>query len=644
MNDLSSPGPGQPPLLPWLRDGPVHTSDQAHVSDDNKDTDTKQRASHDGTSNHPLKGRRSSKRVAMFLTKPSYTLRVGSMNVCRDNRIRLRCLLRKLVVQHNWVDASGVLSTLLKGTCREKSPHNNRMKYWAAMELLQHMKIDPNAYSSRIQHLYDTWKEKIKSKRKWPLKDRSVMLEYILSCLARNSHDYARINLQSLQQEDEHARDEKSDLIMGLTNYELWYSDLPNEMRLGNLEETCLHLESDIVKNNSSEDTYNLKEEDAASIYETFSNLHYHSETSVMNDKYTDANVNQRLDVEVYRAKPIEQNKKFQSQDFYMNSAESSGETDGSMQDDYDQFHCSSPYNIHSLQSLLPVRVPSSENLMDIISFRRLFFGDHYKEALKFLKLALQSPRPISEAALLPLIQLLLLGGHANEAIVVLEQFCNESSSVLSLRLKARLWECFDSDKCDNISVCFEDVMKKDPTCRHSLARLLDLHKKGEYSSERLVEMIALHLEATYGDHTSWREFALCLLNLSQCEEDRMSVCIDGEQVKSEQMHTVRFCKTPPSFVEGMSGKTWKFRCKWWLNRHFSKHVLASEMAEGDLQLMSYKAACASHLYGQEMEYVVRVCSYVNEHEKEHDRTQTLLFLRTHMQNSVGFFSNFVRK
>lgn len=64
----------------------------------------------------------------------------------------------------------------------------------------------------------------------------------------------------------------------------------------------------------------------------------------------------------------------------------------------------------------------------------------------------------------------------------------------------------------------------------------------------------------------------------------------------------------------------------------------------GDLQLMSYKAACASHLYGQEMEYVVRVCSYVNEHEKEHDRTQTLLFLRTHMQNSVGFFSNFVRK
>lgn len=135
---------------------------------------------------------------------------------------------------------------------------------------------------------------------------------------------------------------------MGLTNYELWYSDLPNEMRLGNLEETCLHLESDIVKNNSSEDTYNLKEEDAASIYETFSNLHYHSETSVMNDKYTDANVNQRLDVEVYRAKPIEQNKKFQSQDFYMNSAESSGETDGSMQDDYDQFHCSSPYNIHS--------------------------------------------------------------------------------------------------------------------------------------------------------------------------------------------------------------------------------------------------------------------------------------------------------
>ncbi|KNA16810.1 hypothetical protein SOVF_085840 isoform B, partial [Spinacia oleracea] len=234
------------------------------------------------------------------------------------------------------------------------------------------------------------------------------------------------------------------------------------------------------------------------------------------------------------------------------------------------------------MQSLLPVRVPSSDNFMDILSSRRQLFGDHYKEALKFLKLALQSPPPISEAALLPSVQLLLLGGHGKEALAIVEQSCNESSSILSFRLKARLWECFDANNYDELSACFEDVMKKDPTCRHSLARLMDLHQKGEYATERLVEMIALHLDATYGDHTSWREFALCLPKLSHCEEDRMSMCVDGEQVKSGNLHTTRFCRTPASLVEGMSGKAWKFRCKWWLNRHFSKHILASEMEEAD--------------------------------------------------------------
>ncbi|XP_021773764.1 uncharacterized protein LOC110737736 isoform X1 [Chenopodium quinoa] len=619
-----------------MEDDNLHTSNLDDVLDDKKEVEIKHRMPHKLNTG----GRRSFKRVALLLTVPTYTLKVGSMNVCHENRIRLRYLLRKLVVQRNWVDASGVLSALLQGTCREKAPQSNRFKYWVAMELLQHMDCNLDLYSSRIEHLYDTWKEKIKSNKRRPLKDRSVLLEYILFCLARNNHDSARLSLHSLQQEYESARDLKSNLVMGLTNYELWYSQLPNKMRLGNLEESCMPMESVTTKTNSQE-TDNLKDEDAASIYETFSELHYHSETSIVNGKDTCANVSQKPDGGVSGVKQVENDKKQQSQNFYMRSDESSVETDGSNQHAYDQYRCSSVYNVHSLQSLLPIRVPSSDNLMDMLSSRRQFFGDHYKEALKFLKLALQSPPPISVAALLPLIQLLLLDGHGKEALTILEQSCNESSYVLSFRLKARLCECFDVNNYDELSACFEDVMKRDPTCRHSLARLLDLNKKGEYVPERLVEMIALHLEATYGDHTSWREFALCLLKLSQCEEDRMSMCVVGEQIQSQNLHTIRFSRTPPSFVEGTSGKTWKFRCKWWLNRHFSKHVLASEIAEGDSRLMLYKAACASHFYGKEMEYVVRVHTYLNEHENDRNLSSILY---THMQNSVGFFSNLVRK
>lgn len=107
----------------------------------------------------------------------------------------------------------------------------------------------------------------------------------------------------------------------------------------------------------------------------------------------------------------------------------------------------------------------------------------------------------------------------------------------------------------------------------------------GVYETELLVEMIALHLEAIHGDHTLWREFALCLLKLTECEEDRISMCVDGEQVKREHMHSIRYSRTPISFVEGLSGKTWKFRCKWWLDRHFNKQTLESEMAAGNSDL-----------------------------------------------------------
>lgn len=69
------------------------------------------------------------KRIVLSLTKPSYILGLGSKTVRAENRIRLSHLLRRLMRQHNWTDASGVLSVLLKGTCKDKSPMSNRFKY-----------------------------------------------------------------------------------------------------------------------------------------------------------------------------------------------------------------------------------------------------------------------------------------------------------------------------------------------------------------------------------------------------------------------------------------------------------------------------------------------------------------------------------
>ena len=80
----------------------------------------------DGTGAIPA---RLVKRIVLSLTKPSYVLGLGSKTVRAENRVRLSHLLRRLMRQHNWTEASGVLSVFLKGTCKDKSPITNRFKY-----------------------------------------------------------------------------------------------------------------------------------------------------------------------------------------------------------------------------------------------------------------------------------------------------------------------------------------------------------------------------------------------------------------------------------------------------------------------------------------------------------------------------------
>ena len=76
-------------------------------------------------------GRRAAamRKITLALTKPSFVLGIGPKMLRAENRTTLRNVLRKLMMQQNWVEASGVLSMLLKGTLRDRSPIRNRLKY-----------------------------------------------------------------------------------------------------------------------------------------------------------------------------------------------------------------------------------------------------------------------------------------------------------------------------------------------------------------------------------------------------------------------------------------------------------------------------------------------------------------------------------
>lgn len=76
------------------------------------------------------------KGTMLAMKKPSYCLKKGvGVLQCGDgslrfqHRKRLFRILSQLTQQHNWTEASGVLSVLLQGTLKDESLSGNRAKY-----------------------------------------------------------------------------------------------------------------------------------------------------------------------------------------------------------------------------------------------------------------------------------------------------------------------------------------------------------------------------------------------------------------------------------------------------------------------------------------------------------------------------------
>ncbi|CAK9182961.1 unnamed protein product [Ilex paraguariensis] len=585
--------------------------------------------------------------IIRSVTKPSYALKqgIGSLRVDygglrSENRRRLRYLLRRLVRQHNWKEASGVLSVLLKGTLREKSVSKNRTKYWAAMELLRH-KTGVHVSSRKIQHIYELWMKKIGSMTGSQQKDRLVVqLEFIQFCLTHGNTEDAYQGVICLMQERGFGSDPISNLIVGLAFFQLWYSAIPKELQLRDFNEPYNPMQSEMSETRFDMSIDNSGGHDANKIQEVNSRFQCDSNTSVRNDKDIGlaVDVDQQREVSFDVDDTLQQENHcpyFQSQGFYVNACGDSEREVCSASSPGGGMPYGSVFYARGLDSwLLPLRLPhSGDKLEDLIYLHRNIRGDYYNNAVKYLQLALQSTPSVFEA-LLPLIQILLLGDRVKEALDELETSVHNLNTALPLRLKASLLERFASNNIVKVSTCYEDILKKDPTCSHSLSRLASMDQQGDYSSEKLLEMIALHLDATYAGCNTWKEFASCFLKLCQSEEDRMSICLDCNEGGHKQKYSSHVNGIPGMFTNDVSERTWRFRCRWWLTRHFSHSLLSSEIAAGDLPLLTYKAASASHLYGRELEYVVKASACL---EKENNM-ELFSFLQMHMLNSVGLY------
>nr|XP_043632851.1 uncharacterized protein LOC122604028 isoform X2 [Erigeron canadensis] len=583
--------------------------------------------------NNSQQNDRNIKGIMLSITKPSYTLKNTGRNVrslrCQ-HRSRLRYLLQQLVRRQNWSEASGVLSLLLKATIKDNCLLSNRTKYWAALELLHHMgsaKVKPR----RIQQLYDISMRKsyagTKNKRAFFKGRFDVQLEYLLFCLWQGDTDGAYQVVMSLLQESGFTSDPIANLVVGLAYSHLWYNAIQKEIGLHDSLESSSPIQSMSEPQQSM--SHNHSDEQSAVEVLACSSSLQNSNTSIRIDKVFDP----EKVVDQDRVVPMEVDYNLKKVPEYeeldMDPAESDQTGNASQFPHTGNKRYGSILYARDLDyMLMPIRQPITNNFEDFISLQRGIQTDHYKAAVKHLRVALHSTPPAFEA-LLPLIQILLFGDQVKEAIEEVESIVQNSDAALPFRLRASLLEHFSNEGANKLAICFEDALRKDPTCSHSLTKLIKLHHDGYYSVEKLVEMIALHLDATYADSEVWKEFASCFITLSQIDEDRMSTC-----EKSYGDSYTKCSKNPLDvFKDNLSRKSWKLRCRWWMNRHFTQTILASEIASGNMDLVAYKAASACHLYGPEFVYVVKAHKYLKK-----KRYQGRPVLKIHMEQAVKFY------
>ncbi|OAY83857.1 hypothetical protein ACMD2_15426 [Ananas comosus] len=669
---------------PSLGDAPVkvekeeeNDEDKGKVEEDDDDDDEEEEGEHGKNvvsfeEHHPAKPSRGPYKRPLGRSAPGPTLAV--------NRRRLGRLLARLARAHNWTEASGVLSLLLKGTPRGSSLLEDRRNFLVAMEIQKRLGRGSN-YQLKIKKMYEIWMSKLAWTKKCSKKvlvfffnlcfcfifiSRClIQLELAFFYLSQGNVQEAHNTTKFLVQDRECATEPTVNLIHGLILYHLWYSSLPEDMQIKGFDIQTSSEVNHMAFNDSYEEADMLEsseDHDAVNIEDNKFSSHCASESSIGNNK--------GIFMDYKSDAPRKQsNVARPANDFYISGSEMNAERAASP-NLHSNFQNTSIFLARGLdKTLLPIQLKHLDgDLEQSIYLYRKLANENYKDAVKHLRLALHSTAPVM-AALLPLIQLLLLGDRVEEALAELENSCLSSTAAISFRssesvtivsfdclqykvpitpvrigynnnhpsyrLRARLLECFYSNQATTISSCYEDALKRDPTCIYTLERLIKMHKTGSYITIQLMEMIALHLDSADGKSNVWEEFASCFLKLLTAGISDYEDCI-STNIQGDFTNITSSNKIPKVFTVGRAKETWKVRCRWWVNRHFSKNAFLAEIQAGDWKLLASKAACASHLYGPKFEYVKAVWSSL----VKEGGANLIKPLHTHILNTVKLHEN----
>uniref|UniRef100_A0ACD5ZTJ8 Uncharacterized protein n=1 Tax=Avena sativa TaxID=4498 RepID=A0ACD5ZTJ8_AVESA len=540
------------------------------------------------------------------------------------NRGRLGRLLHNLARTHRWRDAAGVFSVLLPGIQHLDSFEEAHSIYVAAMDIHRRLAEDSGKkrggksfYYLRTLKIFDVWIRRLI----WLptcAKKHLVKLELALFYLSQGNIDDAYNSTRTLIAKDGLQAEPTLNLIHGLISYDKWYSGLPKDMQLEELDvynESCT---TSVPSNSCGESGLQDSSDDSIDVDDASCRL-CSSEISINNGNIDKKYKISKKHVSVYHVKE--------------NDSVGSEVKEVAYTDFQSVFFNTSDTPTCGLEkSLLPLRLKhaagTSNNSFDVYwkykSTPNLFYAD----AERCLRVALHSSPPVM-AALVPLVQILLLGDKLKDALSELEKICHSSTAALPFRLRGRLVEYYDQNQVSTISCCYEESLRIDPTCSYSFKKLTEMHRKGYYNTVRLLEAIALHLDSVNGKTFIWGELVSCLLRLFSDRTTDNSDCISSNV---EGDATVNASGSLSSvFCEKHTRESWKVRCKWWMNHHFSQNSFMSDTVKGDCKLLASKAACASHLFGPGFQYVKAVEGYLSKQEAKDE----FEFLSRNMENSV---------
>ncbi|WOL20235.1 hypothetical protein Cni_G29039 [Canna indica] len=321
---------------------------------------------------------------------------LASKPLLLQNRHRLGNLLDRLVRAHNWKEASGVLSVLLKGTPQCGNLLEARRDFLIAMEIQRRLGGEGGFYPTKIKKTYEVLMSKLSWTKKSSAKRYSIQLELALFYISLGNIQEALNTTKFLVQDHDAASEPTVNLLHGMLLYETWYSSLPEDMKIKGFDTCMLSEASDATLTDGFEEPEAFASSNghiAIDIEDANNSSNLGSESSIGNGK----NI-----IDLKDEVKQQNNGAPHATELYSSASE--------MNDDrplnpHHHLGCSI-FLAHGLEKdLLPARLDHlSGDLEDIIySYRRLT-NEHYDDAVKHLRQALHSSPPLL-VAMLPLVQ-----------------------------------------------------------------------------------------------------------------------------------------------------------------------------------------------------------------------------------------------